>query len=141
MLDVFKYELRPSYPHMSEADRSIWERFIVKYPDEFASVRYDFHVGDPPPFNTLDEDGTDRNQDKLYRKRIDVVGHTPTQDFVIEIKPSAGMSVVGQVKGYAWLYKEEKWSNVGVTPMIITDAMSTDTQRFCEREGVMFIVI
>jgi len=77
----------------------------------------------------------------LYRKRIDVIGRTQAQNFIIEIKPKAGMATVGQVKGYKMLYDEEEWSDRPTMAMIITDAMSADTQRYCEKEGVLFIIV
>lgn len=141
MRDIFKYKKRTDYPHMSVADTAIWNRFIDKYPEAFVDCQYDFHVGDAPPFNTLDDDGTDKNQDMLYRKRIDVLGHTSDEVYIIELKPNAGMPTVGQVKGYKMLYDDEEWSSKPSRPMIITDAMSTDTQRYCEREGVKFFIV
>ena len=59
MRDIFKYEQRADYPHMSVRDKAIWERFLLKYPDAYKQVQYDFHIGDAPPFNTLDDDDTD----------------------------------------------------------------------------------
>lgn len=90
MRDLFKFEKRPSYPHMSAADTLIWERFIDKYFDAYDNVQYDFHIGDAPPFNTLMDDDTDKNQDMLYRLRIDVIGNSNNKVDIIEIKPSAG---------------------------------------------------
>lgn len=141
MREVFEYKKRYAYPHMSVADTQIWERFIEKYPDQFAQVQYDFHIGEAPPFNTLYDDDTDKNQDMLYRKRIDVVGHTQDKVFIIELKPNAGMSTIGQVKGYKFLYDDEGWTDKKTVPMIVTDAMSADTQRYCEREGVIYQIV
>ena len=104
MRDTFEYRKYPNYPHMSMADTLIWERFIDLRPETYIGCQYDFHVGDAPPFNTLDDDGTDRNQDKLYRLRIDVVGHTKEGMDVIEIKPSAGPSSIGQIQSNRILF-------------------------------------
>ena len=70
---------------MSVADTAIWNRFLAKYPDMYDRVQYDFHVGDPPPFNPLLDDGTDANQDLLYKYRIDVIGHIGADVDIIEI--------------------------------------------------------
>lgn len=141
MRDLLEYKKLPNYPHMSVADTAIWERFIAKYPDQFKQMQYDFHVGEAPPFNTLMDDGEDKNQDMLYRKRIDAIGHTDEQCFIIELKPNAGMSTIGQVKGYKMLYDEEGWTTKKTIAMIVTDSMSADTQRYCEKEGVLFIIV
>lgn len=141
MRDIFEYKLMNKYPHMSKADSEIWNRFITKYPDMFTQVQYDFHVGDAPPFNTLTDDGEDLNQDMLYRKRIDVLGYKDDKVFIIELKPNAGLGTIGQVKGYKMLFDDEKWSNKESIPMIVTDSMGADTQRFCENEKVLFVII
>lgn len=140
MREIFKFELRPSYPHMSEADKAIWERVINKYPGAYNSVQYDFHVGDPPPFNTLMDDDSDLNQDKLYRLRIDVVGESEDFIDIIEIKPKAGPSVIGQVKGYKALFERDEEPKKPVRAIIITDMLNPNMEWLCKKEGVILIV-
>src|SRR5690349_2056741 len=112
MLDVFKYEKRYKYPHMKPADVAIWERFIEKNPDAYDTVQYDFNVGDAPPFNPLINGEEDLNQDALYRLKIDVVGKKGNIIDIIELKPKAGPSTIGQVKGYRTLcIRDEVVSN------------------------------
>lgn len=141
MRDIFKFEKGNWYPHMSRADKEIWERFLDQYPQAYDSCQYDFHVGSPPPFNTLMDDGADWEQDKLYRKRIDVVGRNGSSLDVIEIKPSAGAATIGQVKGYRTLFMrdEEPLGSVGMT--IITDRASADMEYLCKEEGVNLVVV
>lgn len=141
MREIFKYEKGSWYPHMSPADKKIWERFIEKYPDAFNSCQYDFHVGDAPPFNTLLDDDTDWNQDKLYRLRIDVVALTKNETVIIEVKPNAGPSTIGQVKSYRTLYMRDEEPQVPVKMMILTDAEKPNMQYLCKQEGVVLVVV
>lgn len=141
MRDIFPYEKRAEYPHMNKRDKEIWERFIDKYPDVYKQCQYDFHVGEAPPFNTLDDDGTDRNQDMLYRLRIDVIAGSPLGVDIIEVKPSAGPATIGQIKSYKMLYvrDEEPAGDVGM--IIVTDKENPNMQWLCAQEGVKLIVV
>ncbi len=141
MLDTFKYEKRDKYPHMSVADTAIWNRYIEKFPTAYDSCEYDFHVGEPPKFNTLYDDGSDKNQDKLYRLRIDVVAHKDGKTCIIEIKPSAGPSSIGQLNTYARFYEEDINNGVAVDEKILTDIEMPSMDRACKIAGVDLVVI
>lgn len=141
MIDIFKYEKRDSYPHMSVNDTAIWNRFIDKYPDIYTQCQYDFHVGEAPPFNTLMDDGTDNNQDKLYRLRIDVVATNGTDINIIEIKPKAGPSSIGQLRSYANLYTRDEEPKGKVSRVLITDQEMPNMDYMCKQEEVTLLVV
>ena len=126
---------------MKPRDIAIWERFIDKFPAAYESVQYDFHVGDPPPFNPLMDDGEDWNQDALYRLKIDVVGHRENSIDVIEVKPDAGPSTIGQVKGYKNLYERDEQPTKKVNAVIVTDTLKPNMEWLADREGVMIVVV
>jgi len=141
MRDLFKYEKGYWYPHLQPRDKEIWERFIEKYPDMYKMVQYDFRVGDPPPFNTLNDDGEDWNQDALYRLQIDVVGHKDGKIDVIELKPNAGPSTIGQIKGYKALYERDEEIKDSVGAVIITDVLRPNMEWLCKQEGVVLVIV
>lgn len=141
MREIFPYKVRTKYPHMSVADTAIWNRFISKYPEAYERVQYDFHVGDPPPFNPLMDDGTDTNQDMLYKSRIDVIGHIGGNVDIIELKPRAGASAIGQVRGYKALYERDEEKTGAVNLVIITDTEMPNMRYLCEQEGVKLIIV
>lgn len=126
---------------MSVADTEIWNRFIAKYPDMYDRVQYDFHIGNPPPFNPLLDDGTDANQDMLYKLRIDVVGHIGSDVDIIEIKPSAGASAIGQVRSYKSLYERDEEPSGRVNMVIITDIIKPNMDFLCTQDGVRLFVV
>lgn len=138
MRDIFPYAKLRKYPHMKPLDVAIWERFIEKYPDMYTEVQYDFNVGDPPPFNTLNHDGEDLNQDMLYRLKIDVVGRNADGIDIIEIKPNANASTIGQVQGYKALYKRDEEPKEPVRMVIITDRKNPNFEFLCEHTGVVY---
>jgi len=126
---------------MSEQDTLIWNRFIDKFPDIFEQVQYDYHIGNPPAFNTLYDDDTDHNQDLLYRKRIDVIGYDTDTIYICEIKPRARESTIGQVEGYKELYERDHELNKKVEPVIITDEVMLDMEWLCAKKGVKLIIV
>src|SRR3990167_5081859 len=121
MIEMFKFEKRPSYPHMSVKDTEIWNRYIDKFPDAYLTCQYDFHIGDTAPFDTLMDDGTDLNQDKLYRLRIDVVAADNKRISIIELKPNAGVSALGQLEKYTELFMRDEMPVVPTDMVLITD--------------------
>jgi len=141
MIDLFKYEKRNEYAHMAPNDVAIWERFIEKYPTAYSDCQYDFRIGDAPPFNTLMDDGQDWEQDKLYRLRIDAIGHATDRIDVIEIKPNAGTSTIGQLKGYRALLLRDEVPNKKIGMIIITDMLRPNMEYLCKQEGVQIIIV
>lgn len=141
MREIFAYTTRNSYPHMSVADTQIWNRFLAKFPDAYERVQYDFHVGNPPPFNPLLDDGTDANQDMLYKLRIDVLGHNGANIDVIEIKPNAGASAIGQLTSYKKLYVRDEEPTGRVQMVLVTDVLKPNMDFLCEQEGIKLIIV
>lgn len=141
MAERFKYEKRYYYPHMMPNDVAIWERFIVAHPDYFDECEYDVPVGSGPDFDTTVNEPTGGDALKLYRRKIDVVGYKDGRLFIVEIKPRAGTSAIGQVRGYALLYKQEYNPPSDPTCMIVTDILRPDMNMLAAADGVKLMVV
>lgn len=139
--EFYTFEQTGYYPHMNFRDVDIWERFIDRYAGMYESCQYDFHVGDGPPFNTLMDDDTDTNQDKLYRLRIDVLGHTPERVDVIEVKPNAGVSAIGQLESYKNLYVRDFEPKKKVGMVLVTDSMKPNMEFLCREKGIKLFIV
>lgn len=126
---------------MKPRDVAIWERFIAAFPDAYKDVRYDVMVGDPPPFNPLMDNGEDWNQDALYRLKIDVVGYTGDRLDIIEIKPMAGPSTVGQIEAYHTLFMRDEQPQIPVNMMIVTDDARPNMRFLCDQKGISLVVV
>lgn len=138
---MFKYEKRASYPHMSFRDKELWDKFVEKYPDAYNTCQYDFHLGDGPNFNTLDDDGEDFNQDMLYRVRADVIAFSDNQIDIIEVKPNAGPSTIGQVMSYWKLYMRDEEPKQKVGLVIVTDKENPNMAWLCKQDDVRLFVV
>lgn len=136
---AFPFEKRGWYPHMKPADVAIWERFIDKNPGAYDTAEYDVEVGSPPPFDTVVNPETGGSVESLYKRKIDVVGTKNGNKDIIEIKPRAGTSAIGQVTAYARLYVRDFRPNAPTRPVIITDEIGVDMPELAEAAGVILI--
>lgn len=141
MLEVFKYEKRYWYPHMKPRDIEIWERFISKYPDAYESCIYDLGIGDVPPFMAQTSSPQGQAMRELYRLKVDVLGFKDDSIDLIEIKPEAGASTIGQLLGYVAIYKRDSKPTKLVRPIIITNTLRTNMEFLTQEQGVTLFVV
>ncbi len=140
MLDFVPFELRYKYPHMMPLDVAIWERFIRENPAAFEEVAYDVAVGEGTPHDTIVNSETGGDINRLYQRKIDVVAKAGDQLFIIEVKPRASTAAIGQVKGYARLFKRDFPALPEPRPMILTDEMLPEMQFLATEEGVPILL-
>ena len=141
MVEFFAYEKGYWYPHMKPRDIEIWERFILKYPEAYERCQYDFAVGDPPLFSTVVEGSNGKNMDELYKLKIDVLGYKDGHIDLIEVKPSASPSSIGQLLGYRSLYLRDAKPTLPVFPVIVTNEEKLNMRFLCEEQGVRLVVV
>lgn len=141
MQDNFKYEKGYWYPHMKPRDIEIWERFIDAYPTAYDLCQYDFGIGDLPAFIKDASSKEGQAMQELYRLKIDVLGWTAGHIDLIEVKPNAGASAIGQVLGYVQLYKRDVVQSVPVYPVIVTNEEKLNMRFLCEQNGVRLVVV
>lgn len=141
MRDFVPFQKQNKYPHMKPADVAIIERFIEKYPGAYDQVAYSFPVGSPPPFNPIVNDATEGSADYLYRRKIDIVAMKGSAIDIIEVKPSAGTSAIGQVLGYRDLFIRDEKPSVKPSCIVVTDESSNDLDHVAQMQGVKIIVV
>lgn len=141
MPETFPFEKRYKYPHMMPYDVAIWERFIEQFPDAYDFVSYDVKVGSAPEHDTIVNPDTGGDAINLYKKKIDVVGYKGGEIDLIELKPHAGSSALGQIRSYGVLYTID--FNPPVTPklVVITDQLMPDMGLLAHSMGVTMVVV
>lgn len=135
----YVYALRYKYPHMKPADILIWERFIAANPSAYEFAEYDYLVGSPAPFDTTVNPETGGSDEALYRRKIDAVGHRKDGIDIIELKPRAGPSALGQVKGYQTLYVRDEKPTKPTRAVVITDVILPDMQELADAQDVVLL--
>ncbi len=141
MQQSVEYGKRYWYDHMAVGDRPIWERFMERYPDMFTSVMYDVPVGNVPEHanESIVAEGADMSA--LYKRRIDVVGETADHFWVVEVKPRAGSSTIGQVLGYEHLFIRDWKPEKPVNVLVVCEQTDSDTLEFADTQGVLVMVV
>lgn len=139
-LQWYSYEIRNSYPHMAVADSIIWSRFIAQNPSAFDAVAYDVAVGEGATFDTVVNPATGGHIGRLYQRRIDVVGKSGDNYFIIEVKPRASTAAIGQVKAYRILFERDSGTTSPVSALIVTDALLPEMEMLAKADNVGIII-
>lgn len=139
--ELFKFEKRYNYPHMKPRDVAIWERFISRYPDAYETCQYDFGLGDIPPFMEQTSSPQGQAMRELYKLKIDVLGFKGDTIDLIEVKPEAGASSIGQVQGYVELYKRDEKPTKPVRAVIVTDTLKPNMDFLAQQAGVTLFIV
>ncbi len=141
MYERAKYGKRPWYPNLRENETFIWDRFIEKYPDAYDEVIYNLHLGEGADIPAGTEENIARDFKLLTQYKIDVVGFSKNQIDIIEIKPYAGASAIGQVVSYSELYKKFIDPEARPNLVILTDQMRPDTKTLAETLNLKLIIV
>lgn len=134
------YEKRYKYPGMAPLDVAIWERFIEANPDAFIECAYNLAVGGGTPLDTVVNPETGGDINRLYQRKIDVVGATKEGYVIVEVKPRASTAAIGQVKGYKRLFEREHPTSLIVDALVLTDELLPDVEFVAKEEGVKIMV-
>jgi hypothetical protein len=141
MIGRFKYKKLAKYPHMKPFDVAIWEKFIDENLDFFDSVDYDICIGKGADFLPDDYSTPDGRENRLYQKKIDVVGYIGEKVWIIEIKPNAGMHALGQILTYKFLTKDILALNRQQTLAIICEKTATEMHDLFKEHKIKIITV
>ncbi len=136
-----KYKKFSFYPNVRAAETLIWDRFIDKFPDAYDSVDYNVKVGEGADIPEGTQPNIAGGFKQLTQHKIDVVGHKDGKVEIIELKPYAGATAVGQVIGYRDLYVHHIDPTAKPSLAIITDTERPDTKLICQKQGIKLIIV
>ena len=121
----------PKYPHMEPMDTAIWSAYLDTDPFRDARVSYDVLVGTPALAPPDTPDNYRHMIEHLSSLRIDAVVLLHDRTLIVEIKPSASLSAIGQALGYTHLFHAKYPHYLQPTPYIVTDLARPDTPFLC----------
>jgi hypothetical protein len=132
---------RPFY-HMLPEDTAIWERFLAKFEDQFQLYEYDVLVGPRVDLSEVElEPELQQLAERLLAIRIDVVASRPGEKWVIEVKPTAGLSALGQILGYEFYYSRLVTPGTFLGKMVVTDYLRHYMGPLFDYFGVWVLVL
>jgi hypothetical protein len=129
------------YPHLMIGDIAIWEEFLVEGDHSFDSFDYDVHVGEGVVPSPEWSNEVKAMALALSEKRIDVVGWVGDVSSIIEVKPSASLSAIGQVLCYRELYSTHFPARLRPLLMIVTDFELPDIRKLCSIFKISYVVV
>ena len=115
-----KHEPRLMY-HMGPRDRAIWRRFLTKYEDDFDLFKYDVLCGPKLRVEKEDVPWLGDLSERLMALRIDVIGYKKGEAWLIEVKPNAGLSALGQLMAYRYYLRPELYEGRDLKAVVVTD--------------------
>ena len=129
------------FPHMSKLDRKVWLRFLHGDHPPFLDLNYDVRVGSAEYATGEQAAQYDRMWEELIRKRIDVVAETKEEVWIVEVKPIANMSALGQVLSYSLLYEEERHPAKPIRRVVICQEIDRDMVKVYQAYDVTAYVV
>lgn len=133
--------LTGNYPHMARRDAPLWESFLRQRGAEFTGVAYDVALGGTVPPGADEADPTVIGWRYSTAVKIDAVLFTPDECWIVEVKPNASLSAIGQVLGYTLLSELDPITDLPLVPTIITDQLSQDVAYVADQLNIQIIVV
>lgn len=140
-IEFLPYKRLFRYPHLLPVDAHLWDRFIRFYPDYFDKVAYDIHLG--KGVRTPDDFDPKLRSLAVFltQKRLDVLGVNGRDVTIIELKPYAGTTALGQLLTYQVLFYHQ-YPRLSVPQlMIITDMVQPDMAVVCKHHKIKVVEV
>lgn len=103
----FEITWRGRPPHMLDQDIPVWYRFLERWGFKFINLYYDTFVGGPWYSKEKLSDPLFYMWRALNAKRIDAIGETEKEVWLIEVSNDPGLRAVGQIQVYSKLWSED----------------------------------
>jgi len=128
------------YPHMLHEDVAVWTRFLMQMSVAIKTVWYDVHVGEPVRLASSASNVQKKVAAGVSRKRIDAVCMIGKEFWVIEVKPRANMTALGQAFSYTRLFSLEYPTYRPNRGVVVCDSFDPDMSGPYSELGVMVFV-
>ncbi len=123
---AFSIDYRGRPPHMLDQDIPVWYRFLEKYGYLFEKLYYDVFVGGPWYSKEKLADPLLYMWRALNAKRIDALGETEKELFLIEVNTNPGLRAVGQLQVYGKLWSEDPKLNKPIVKVLVCAVVDPD---------------
>jgi len=117
------------------------ELFLAKYGEYFERFEYDVHLGEGVPLKHIYPPEIVRAAKILTQKRVDVVGYRGEEVWIIEVKPDAGLSALGQLLGYRALWIRDRGEPAKLELAVVTDILNPDEEYLFEYYDIRTYIV
>lgn len=129
------------FVHLLPQEVAIWRRFLANPPWPIISVTYDLHLGEGIPTDPGWDEGIVRMVRAITRKRVDAVVRIQGATYIVEIKPRAGMSALGQCLAYRQLFLAEHSPVGDLRLCVVCERVETDMDRVFRAHQIELYVV
>lgn len=130
---------RGHYPHMARRDGAVWAKFLAAPPAAFLSYAYDVALGGYRIEGLQLDPQTQLGWQYNTALKIDALGLTAEECWVIEVRPEATVSALGAALTYALVADREALSDLPLRPAVVCEQMQPDVAWACQRLGVRVV--
>lgn len=134
-------DFRGHFQQMSLEDRLIWHRWLDHHSRDFDCYAYDVAVGGLDCDSDDVPDNLKRTWKQCTAKRIDALGWNRRGPTIFEVRYQAGVSAVGALLAYAYLFHEHNPKLPRPALHLVTDNIAPDTRRAAEYYGIRVTVL
>ena len=128
-------------PQMLPQDLPIWHKFRKAYGGIFLHFYYSVKLGG----QLLDDPAIDETMRKSWyyatAKRVDAIGETKQEVWIIEVASNPGLRAVGQILTYASLWGLDPKINKPAVSVLVSERVDQDLRFACMVQGVRVMEI
>lgn len=132
---------RGRYPAMLEEDIPVWNQFLERHAHLFERIYYNVRVGGV----VSTEPGLSDKMREMYydvsAKRIDALGETKDEVWIIEVAFKPGLRAVGQLQVYFALWHDDPKIMMPAKAVLVAIQIDADLQRSLDIYGIKFMTI
>lgn len=139
--EILPASFRGSFPHMARRDDVVWRRFLDAMPAPFLGFAYDVAVGG------YRLEGLELAEPELLgwqyntALKVDAVGLTADEAWVIEVRPDATVSALGAALTYALVLDREQVFELPLRPVICCENIQPDVAWACSKLGISVVKV
>ena len=127
--------------HLRPGEVALFRRFERLDPLASPTYQFDTHLGQGMPLDPSWPAWLQAMATRLTQKRVDVVATTPTATWLLEMKPRAGPSAVGQLLTYRSIFLREFPQLAPFLIGVIADRNSFDMQDVYDEFNIQLFLV
>lgn len=128
------------FPHLQHDEIILFKRWLLIHEKDWESFEFDVHVGiGTVPEN--DKDKISQSFKRLTQKRIDVVAFRTQETCLIEIRPQADHTALGNLLAYKELFVRDFKPMNRISLLCITDRIRPDDEFAIRAHAILLEVV
>lgn len=129
------------YPGLLAKDSRLWDQFLELWGREYDSFDYNVRVGEGIRVDDALPDNIRHMARLLSQKRIDAVGYSRGEIWLIEVTSYARVGTLGQIDAYEVLYTETYAPSSPIQTAIVCHTADRDLSRIYVQRGISLFVL